>query len=57
MDHLVTERLSVAFFHHPNSDAIIEGLFQPEKYPPITAGAYLEQKFTSQLLTPKKDPK
>ena len=41
-------RVSIPFFHHPNYDALIECLpgctspDDPAKYPPVTAGAYLD---------------
>jgi isopenicillin N synthase-like dioxygenase len=47
-------RLSIVFFHHPNQDALIECIptcatvQQPPKYPPITAGEYIMQKFAKQ---------
>jgi len=40
-------RLSVAFFHHPNYDALIECV-APEgqaKYPPVLSGAYRDLKY------------
>lgn len=40
-------RLSVAFFHHPNYDALIECV-APEgeaKYPPVLSGAYRDMKY------------
>lgn len=40
-------RLSIAFFHHPNYDALIECV-APEgeaKYPPVLSGAYRELKY------------
>jgi len=40
-------RLSVAFFHHPNYDALIECV-SPEgqaKYPPVLSGAYRDLKY------------
>ncbi|MFM9887000.1 MAG: isopenicillin N synthase family dioxygenase [Burkholderiales bacterium] len=47
-------RLSIVFFHHPNQDAVIECIptcataGRPAKYPPITAGEYIMQKFARQ---------
>lgn len=51
------DRLSIAFFNHPNADALIECIptcvgknctgEQVAKYPPITSGAYLKEKFNS----------
>jgi isopenicillin N synthase-like dioxygenase len=41
-------RVSIPFFHHPNYDAVVECLpsctspGDPPKYPPVTAGAYLD---------------
>lgn len=40
-------RLSIAFFHHPNYDALIESV-SPEgeaKYPPVLSGAYRDLKY------------
>jgi hypothetical protein len=40
-------RLSIAFFHHPNYDALIE-CFPPEgeaKYPSVLSGAYRDLKY------------
>lgn len=40
-------RLSIAFFHHPNYDALIECV-SPEgeaKYPPVLSGAYRDLKY------------
>ena len=40
-------RLSIAFFHHPNYDALIECV-SPEgevKYPPVLSGAYQDLKY------------
>jgi len=40
-------RLSIAFFHHPNYDAVIECINhdQPPKYPPVRSGDYRTQKY------------
>jgi isopenicillin N synthase-like dioxygenase len=40
-------RLSIAFFHHPNYDAIIECIAASEaaKYPPVTSGEYRDLKY------------
>ncbi|MAT05487.1 MAG: oxidoreductase [Acidimicrobiaceae bacterium] len=45
-----TPRVSIPFFHHPNYDALVECLpsctsaDDPPKYPPVTAGAYLDDR-------------
>lgn len=45
-----SRRQSLAFFHNPNPDAVIEclptccGPDQPAKYPPILAGEFIQQK-------------
>ena len=52
--HASGDRLSFCHFIEPNYDALIECLptchspEQPAKYPPITAGAYMLEKFSSQ---------
>ena len=40
-------RLSIAFFHHPNYDAVIEAIDRngPGKYPPVRSGDYRTQKY------------
>ena len=40
-------RLSIAFFNHPNYDALIECLPSqgPAKYPPVLAGEYRDVKY------------
>ncbi|MFI4988950.1 MAG: isopenicillin N synthase family dioxygenase, partial [Alphaproteobacteria bacterium] len=42
-----TSRLSIAFFHHPNYDAMIECVAPPgeAKYPPVRSGAYRDLKY------------
>jgi isopenicillin N synthase-like dioxygenase len=42
-----TRRLSIAFFHHPNYDALIECIAPPgeAKYPPVSSGAYRDEKY------------
>lgn len=42
-----SSRLSIAFFHHPNYDAVIECLCPPgeAKYPPVTSGEYRDLKY------------
>ncbi|XP_066266694.1 uncharacterized protein [Branchiostoma lanceolatum] len=40
-------RRSIAFFAHPNQDAVITCLDGSNKYPPITAGEYLKQRLTA----------
>ncbi|XP_035693089.1 2-oxoglutarate-Fe(II) type oxidoreductase ppzD-like isoform X4 [Branchiostoma floridae] len=42
-----TARRSIAFFAHPNMDAVITCLDGSNKYPPITAGEYLKQRLTA----------
>ena len=41
------QRLSIAFFHHPNYDASIECIAQPgeAKYPPVRSGDYRDLKY------------
>jgi isopenicillin N synthase-like dioxygenase len=47
-----SRRQSLVFFHNPNYDALIECLptcqdaDHPAKYPPVTSGDYLREKFT-----------
>jgi isopenicillin N synthase-like dioxygenase len=47
-----SRRQSLVFFHNPNYDALIECLptcrdaAHPAKYPPVTSGDYLREKFT-----------
>jgi isopenicillin N synthase-like dioxygenase len=49
-----SRRLSLVFFHHPNQDALIECIptcasaDHPAKYPPITAGDHIMEKFAKQ---------
>ncbi|GAA5233944.1 isopenicillin N synthase family oxygenase [Verticiella sediminum] len=40
-------RLSVAFFHHPNYDALVECIAPPglAKYPPVLSGEYRDLKY------------
>jgi isopenicillin N synthase-like dioxygenase len=40
-------RLSIAFFHHPNHDAMVECIAPPgeAKYPPVGSGAYRDLKY------------
>jgi isopenicillin N synthase-like dioxygenase len=42
-----SSRLSIAFFHHPNYDAVIECIAPPgeAKYPPVTSGEYRDLKY------------
>lgn len=42
-----SRRLSIAFFHHPNYDALIECIAPPgaAKYPPVLSGAYRDEKY------------
>ena len=50
---LGTGRISLAFFHQPNYDAVIEclpscqGPGNPTKYPPVTSGEYRNRKFAA----------
>ncbi len=50
---LSTGRISLAFFHQPNYDAVIEclpscqGPGNPTKYPPVTSGEYRNRKFAA----------
>lgn len=41
------KRLSIAFFHHPNHDAVIECIAPPgqAKYPPVRSGDYRDLKY------------
>jgi isopenicillin N synthase-like dioxygenase len=41
------KRLSIAFFHHPNYDAVIECICPPgeAKYPPVRSGEYRDLKY------------
>ncbi len=47
-------RLSIAFFNHPNYDALIECLPSqgPPKYPPVRAGEYRDTKYAKIGLAP-----
>ncbi len=40
-------RLSIAFFQHPNYDAVVECIAPPgeARYPPVTSGAYRDLKY------------
>lgn len=42
-----SNRLSIAFFHHPNHDALIECIAPPgeAKYPPVGSGEYRDLKY------------
>lgn len=50
---LGTGRISLAFFHQPNYDALIEclssctGQGNPAKYPPVTSGEHRNRKFSA----------
>ena len=50
---LGTGRISLAFFHQPNYDAVIEclpscqGPGNPAKYPAVTSGEYRNRKFAA----------
>ena len=41
------KRLSMAFFHHPNYDALIQCVAPPDqaKYPPVLSGEYRDLKY------------
>ncbi len=42
------QRISIAFFHHPNYDANVECIAAPGeavKYPPVRSGAYRDQQY------------
>jgi isopenicillin N synthase-like dioxygenase len=43
-----SNRLSIAFFHHPNHDALIECIAPPgeAKYPPVYSGEYRDLKYS-----------
>jgi isopenicillin N synthase-like dioxygenase len=47
-------RLSIAFFNHPNHDALIECLPSqgPAKHPPVRSGEYRDLKYAKTGLTP-----
>jgi len=47
-----SKRLSIAFFHHPNYDALIECIAPPgkAKYPPVLSGRYRDDKYTQTQL-------
>ena len=47
-DAAAGNRLSIAFFHHPNHDATIECIAPPgdAKYPPVKSGAYRDLKYS-----------
>lgn len=42
-----SKRLSIAFFHHPNYDALVECIAPPgqAKYPPVLSGDYRDEKY------------
>ncbi|KAI8503963.1 hypothetical protein Bbelb_180310 [Branchiostoma belcheri] len=42
-----SHRRSIAFFVHPNKDTLISSLDGSNKYPPIKAGDYLDERLTS----------
>lgn len=44
---LAAQRISVAFFHHPNYDALVECIAPPgqAKYPPVRSGDYRTEKY------------
>jgi isopenicillin N synthase-like dioxygenase len=41
------QRISIAFFHHPNYDARVECIAPPgqAKYPPVLSGEYRDLKY------------
>ena len=41
------QRISLAFFHHPNYDALVECIAPPgqAKYPPVLSGVYRDQQY------------
>src|SRR5262249_38886665 len=47
-------RLSIAFFNHPNYDALIECLASqgPAKHPPVLSGEYRDTKYAKTALAP-----
>lgn len=51
-----TERLSIGFFHQPDDDHVVQclptclGTGGEAHYPPVTAGAYMTARFTSQIV-------
>lgn len=49
------KRLSMAFFHHPNYDAVIECIAAPgrAKYPPVGSGTYRDLKYRQTRLMEK----
>jgi len=55
---LGTGRLSLAFFHQPNYDALIEclpscqGPGNPAKHPPVTSGEHRNRKFAATTVAP-----
>ena len=42
-----SKRLSIAFFHHPNYDTMVECIAPPgkAKYPPVSSGDYRDEKY------------
>jgi isopenicillin N synthase-like dioxygenase len=42
-----SKRLSIAFFHHPNYDALVECIAPPgkAKYAPVLSGRYRDEKY------------
>ena len=48
-------RLSVAFFHQPNYDCVVENLDREHgaKYPPVTSGEHLRRKIMAMRVPPK----
>jgi isopenicillin N synthase-like dioxygenase len=52
-------RLSIAFFNHPNYDALIESLPSqgPARHPPVRSGDYRDEKYAKTGLTPVAGPR
>jgi isopenicillin N synthase-like dioxygenase len=48
-------RLSLAFFHQPNYDCLVENLDRahPAKYPPVTSGEHLRRKIMAMRVAPR----
>ena len=47
-------RLSLAFFHQPHYDCLVENLdhAHPAKYPPVTSGEHLRRKIIAMRVAP-----
>ena len=48
-----SRRLSIAFFHHPNHDALVECIAPPgqARYAPVRSGAYRDEKYRQTRLS------